>query len=524
MACVRRVGYVRCPGEDGQRGCAGAGRQGACGQTGLGRHVLQAEGGPAVGVVYFAHRLRRVVPVDAPGGVQAHHAVLRRVRCPAERPLVAVPSGGGGGEPGLREGQRLLEAHEFDDHQATGGQPVVQPSPQQGPCGRVEVAEDPAEQHDTDPVGEVQAGCRVRGDRDPGAQIRVAEHAAGEHGAHAGRGFAGDDLRVRPGAGDGLGHQARAGADVHHRTGAQVGLREERGDGGDARGRGVPGRDEVEELRRRAVGRGVVGAVSAAPARTGTGIGPGVSGPRAGRCGRKGRFPCREDVADREGPGRGRPDDLGRSEPGREVGPDPAHGQLVLARAQRVVPRPAASRSPSRARPTASGHRSEKTVRKVPVSPTTAVVPSPRCPVPGPSRTKRRSSSRPMCRRGLHRTGPWVSARVRTPPSVPREIRCQCRAWLSRSEGSSWWCTRRVRGTPANTPCRERNGCGPPPAGSGAGSAKRQGRRVPSACPRMSTSGCIRWTGVAASTKSGRCRATSLRAASVKARTGATCG
>jgi GH15 family glucan-1,4-alpha-glucosidase len=65
-----------------------------------------------------------------------------------------------------------------------------------------------------------------------------------------------------------------------------------------------------------------------------------------------------------------------------------------------------ASLSPSRAVPIASGHRSEKTVRKDPVVPTTAVVPSPSRPVPGPSRTNRPSASRPMCSRGLHSTGP----------------------------------------------------------------------------------------------------------------------
>ncbi len=45
---------------------------------------------------------------------------------------------------------------------------------------------------------------------------------------------------------------------------------------------------------------------------------------------------CGEDVADRQWPRGGRTDDLGRPEPCREVGPDAAHGQVVLPRAQGV--------------------------------------------------------------------------------------------------------------------------------------------------------------------------------------------
>ena len=47
--------------------------------------------------------------------------------------------------------------------------------------------------------------------------------------------------------------------------------------------------------------------------------------------------------------------------------------------------------------------------------------------------------------------------------------------------------------------------------GHGDGSANRHGRSEPSARPRMSTSGYIRWIGVAASTNSGFCRSGAAR-------------
>ncbi len=195
------------------------------------------------------------------------------------------------------------------------------------------MAQDSAEQHHADPVGQVEVRRGVRGDGHPGPQVLVAEHPAGEYGAHADGRFAGDDLRVRPCPGDGLGQQTGAGADVHHGAGAQVCVGEESGDGRGARGRGVLGGYQVEELG----GRGVRGGVRWADrwpfhgdGRRG-GFGAGGTGV-VGKPFRRG-----EDVAHREGPGCGRPDDLGGSEPGREVAPDAAHGQVVLSRAQDVA-------------------------------------------------------------------------------------------------------------------------------------------------------------------------------------------
>ncbi len=170
-----------------------------------------------------------------------------------------MASGSGGGEPGLGEDQGPCELHEFDDHEPVGGQPPGQPPPQPGPPFGVEVAEDSAEQDDADPVGEIKVRGGVRGDGHPGTQVLVAEDPAGEHGAHADRRFAGDDLRVRPGPGDGLGHQAGARTDVDDRPSAQIGVGEERGDRGGAGGRGVLGGHEVEELGRRRVRSGVRG-------------------------------------------------------------------------------------------------------------------------------------------------------------------------------------------------------------------------------------------------------------------------
>ncbi len=122
-----------------------------------------------------------------------------------------------------------------------------------------------------------------------------------------------------------------------------------------------------------------------------------------------------------------------------------------------------------------------------------------------PSRSSRPAASRRVCSAGLQVTGPCTSASVSTPASDASAMRGQSSAWLSRSAGCSSSCTRSESAMPPTTPSIAVSGDGRASSavssrGRSTGSVNAHGRSPPPARPRMSTSGCSRWTGPAAST------------------------